>query len=518
VIDSQPPLDYLAQLTARKSQFEKQRQDAETALSRDRDGLGHMEAEAASYVEEPTTQPDISDPQLTKMRHELADLSAEIDSVKSDQLTSASMARAQLESAAAQFDQQLASADAVLGDSTQLRQFIDSARDAQARARDLIDMLIVDGQDLEKQIEDTRRNVQDVIESRQQQKWDSDPQLQQLRQQLDIAEHHYNANVGEGITDPRILDPLQKAVDDATASLQARQAQLGVDPGDIKVEEGLDLLVQSLRNKLQSEKREIDEVLDPVDKQLSRLGPLVAALPQTQQDLARQIRQRLDALNEARQKYAVAVGDDAAVPTAKIVDLQKRIADLKQQITRRESDLAREKLQSLDAQRRQDIAARNGSIEADEQKLAAARNANGEFLLVYEEKEAEHDAAVAAQAKKMRLLDEQRSAEADLQTAQRNRDDAQSAAEAAFDIRPISQADVVIAAPSDPRMMYSIITGVAGLAACGLLLLISHLAAERSFRKRHADAHASAPTSEQLDSLVLPMAEPTPEQKDAEHQ
>ncbi len=77
------------------------------------------------------------------------------------------------------------------------------------------------------------------------------------------------------------------------------QAQLGIDPEEVKVEEGLNLLVQSLRNKLQSEKQEIDQVLDPVETQLAQLDPVVAALPQAQQDLARKIRQRLDALNAA---------------------------------------------------------------------------------------------------------------------------------------------------------------------------------------------------------------------------
>jgi pSer/pThr/pTyr-binding forkhead associated (FHA) protein len=510
VIDAQPPLDLLTQLAARKAQFERARHDAEQAVNRDRDGIYHLQAEPASYVTGAATQPDVSDPQLNRMRQELADLSAEIDSVKSDQLTGAAMARQQLETAASQFDQQLTAAETVFGESARLRQFINSARDSQARARELIDMLIVDGEDLEKQIEDTRRDVEQTIESRQQQKWAGDPQLQQLHQQLDSAEHRYNANVGQGITDPRILDPLQQEIDGCTARLQARQALLGVDPGDIRVEEGLNMLVQSLRNKLQSEKREIDNVLGPVEKQLNGLDPVVAALPLAQQDQARQIHARLDALNEARRKYAAAVGDGDVNPSAKIANLQKRVADLKQQIAQRQAELARQKQQSFDVQQTQSLAAANSTLEADERKLEASRNANGGFLLVFEEKEAEHDAGVAAQTRKMHLLDDQRAADAQLEAAQRTRDDKQSAAQRAFDIRPITAADVIATAPIDPRMTDSIFAVIAGLAAAALLMLISHFAAEQAFRRRHAHPHAPPAIPEQLDSLILPMADPHP--------
>ena len=43
------------------------------------------------------------------------------------------------------------------------------------RPEDLINMLIVDGEDLEQQLEDTRRDIEDLIQTQQAEKWAEDP-------------------------------------------------------------------------------------------------------------------------------------------------------------------------------------------------------------------------------------------------------------------------------------------------------------------------------------------------------
>ncbi len=373
----------------------------------------------------------------------------------------------------------------------------------------MINLLIVDGEDLESQLEDTRRDVENLVQARQEEKWEDDPQLQQLRENLDSAQHRYNANVGEGNKDPRVLDPLQKEVDKWLTLIKARQQQIGVDPGEIKVEEGLNNLIQSLRNKLQSEKQLVGQVLDPLEKQLSELDPVVAGLPEAEQDLAHQLRRRLDALNEARQKYAQAVGEGAIAPSAKVTELQKQIAELKDRAERRERDLAQQTLRSRDAELAQDIAKAKSSLDADQKTLDADRNAFGQFLLVFEEKQAEHDAAEAAQQKKINLLDAQRAAYTELESAQRDRDEKQSAAEHAFGIRPITDANVTAAAPADPRMSYSLFVLGAGVVLLAGLTFVSHSAAHRAHHSAASGRpHEPPKIAEQLDSLVLPMASP----------
>jgi chromosome segregation ATPase len=362
---------------------------------------------------------------------------------------------------------------------------------------------------LESQLEDTRRDVENLVQARQEEKWQDDPQLQQLRENLDSAQHRYNANVGEGNKDPRVLDPLQKEVDNWLTLIKARQQQIGVDPGEIKVEEGLNNLIQSLRNKLQSEKQLVGQVLDPLEKQLSELDPVVAGLPEAEQDLAHQLRRRLDALNEARQKYAQAVGEGAVAPSAKVTELQKQIAELKDRAERRERDLAQQSLRSRDAELAQDIAKAKSSLDADQKPLVAARNAYGQLLLVFEEKQAGHDAAEAAQQKKINLLDAQRAAYTELESARRDRDEKQSAAEHAFGIQPITDADVIAAAPADPRMSYSLFVLGAGVVVLAGLTFVSHSAAHRAHHSAaSAYPHEPPKIAQQLDSLVLPVASP----------
>ena len=510
IIDAQPSAEQMAKLTAEKAQLEKSRDDAEEAVNRDRDELARLEGEPGEAVPAAsTTLADPSDPQLKRMRQQLADLAAAMDSAHSDQVAGAVMARQQLETAAKQFNDQLSTADEVLGASSQLRQFVDSARDSQAKARDLINMLIVDGEDLEKQLEDTRRDVEDLIEGRREEKWANDRQLQQLRANLDSAQHRYNANVGDGNKDPRVLDPLQREIDNWTEQIKARQQELGVDPSEIKVEEGLNHLVQTLRNKLQKEKQQIGQVLDPLEKQLSELDPVVGGLPEAEQDLARQLRQRLGALNEARQKYAEAVGEGEVAPSAKITELQKQIAELKDRAGRREQELAQQTLRWRDAEHMQDVGKTKNALDSDQKTSDTARKAYGDVLLVFEEKQAERDAAEAAQQRKINLLDAQRTARSELETAQRDRDEKQSAAERAFDIKPISEGNVIAAGPTDERMMYSLWVLGAGVVALAGLTFVSHTAAHRA---HHTDAsghpHEPAKIAEQLDSLVLPMTWP----------
>jgi hypothetical protein len=499
-IDAAPPIVELTRLLARKAELERVRLDADDAVNRDRADVARLESPVAAAGA--ATQPDVADAQINEMRQQLKDLTAEVDSARSDQVAGAVMARQQLEAAAQQFNDRIASANQVLGSAPQLRQFVESAMDAQAKARDLIDVLIVDGEDLEKQLEDTRRDVEDLIAARQAEKWAEDPQLQQIRQRLESAQHRYNANVGQGITDTRILDPLQREIDACNLQIKNRQDELGIDPSEIKVQEGLNHVMQSLRNKLQTEKQQTDEVLDPLEKQLGDLDPVVAALPAAQQDLAKQIRQRLDALNDARRKYAQAVGDDQIAPSARVTDLQNRIADLRIRISARQSDLARQVASAQDAQRTSDLAMAQTKLATDQSKLDESTKTYAVALTACEDDLTRHRAAVAAQQRKLGLLDDRRALSTELEAAQRDRDEMQSAADHAFDIRPVTDADVTAPAPSDPRMTYSLIVALGGLAAMAALAFFSH-----SGPRRHAGTPHMTPLMDaDLDSLVIPLA------------
>ncbi len=511
-IDAQPPADEMAKLASRKAELEKARDDAEEAINRDNNELARVKVAAPEAITAAATMPaDPADSQLRQMRQQLADLSAELDSAHSDQLAAATLARQHLETTAKQFNDQLATADEVLGSSSQLRQFVTSARDSQAKARELINILIVDGEDLEKQLEDTRRDVEDLIQARQELKWADDPQLQQFRENLDSAQHRYNANVGDGNKDPRVLDPLQKEIDKWTVAVKAREQQLGVDSSEIKVEEGLNNLVESLRSKLQREKQLVGQILDPLEKKLNDLDPVVAGMPQADQDLAKQLRLRLAALNDARQKYAEAVGEGQVSPSVKVTDLQKQIADLKDKVDRREKDLTQQTVKSRDVAHVQNISKLTAALNADQKNLDAAGSAYGQIVSVFDEKQAEHRKAEAAQQRKINLLDAQRAASTEFEAAQRDRDEKQAAAEHAFDIRPLTDADVIAAAPADPRMMYSLLVLGAGVVLLAGLTFVSHSAAHRAHQLGASGHHHEPPRiAEQIDSMVLPMASDPP--------
>ena len=487
IIDGQPTIDDLTRLTSRKSDFERAKIDAEDALNRDNAEVARLQ-NFVPAVASSTTQPDVADDsQLSQMRQELADLSAEADSARSDQVTAAVLARRQLETAAKDFNDQIASANAVLDSGSQLRQFVDSAMDTQSKARDLINMLIVDGEDLEEQLEDTRRQMDDMIESRQAEIWAADTPLSELRDKLQSAQHRYNANVGQGINDPRILDPIQHDIDTITAQIKDRQAQLGVDPSAIKVQESINHVIVSLRNKLAKEKQQIDQALSPLEQQLANLDPLVSAMPQAQQDLAHLIRQRLDSLNDARTKYAKTVGDEDISPSAKVADLQTRIADLKSRIASRRIELANAQAAARDSQHQSQLATAQSSVAQDQKNLDAATKALETASATFEDTHARHETAISAEQKKIALLDDQRTAFTDLENAKRDRDEKQSSADHAFDIAAVTGDDVKAAGPSDPRIMYTAFILGGTVIALALLTYVSH-AQNRADREEAASA------------------------------
>jgi pSer/pThr/pTyr-binding forkhead associated (FHA) protein len=495
IIDAQPSLEDLTHLASQKADLEHAKLDAEQALSRDQASLDKLQKWAPA-IAAATTQPEINDPQLSQMNQQLADLSAEADSARSDQVTAAVLARQNLENAAKQFNDQIASANEALGTGSQLRQFVDSAMDTQSKARDLINMLIVDGEDLEEQLEDTRRQMDDLIEARQAEIWASDDQLHQLRDKLQSAQHRYNANVGQGVNDPRVLDPIQKEIDDTSTQMKARQAELGVDPSEIKVQESINHVIVSLRNKLAKEKQQIDAALDPLEKQLTQLDPTVSALPQAQQDLARLIRERLDDLNTAREKYAKTVGDEGIAPSAKVADLQTRIAELKSRIAARKADLVTAQAASRDTQHQKNLVAAQAKVDADQKSLDTAAKELETGAAAYEDAHARHETAITAQQKKISLLDDQRAAFTDLQRARRDRDEKQSAADHAFDIAPVTDEDVRVTNPQqDPRIMYMLIIACAGAIGITALAFLSH----SSRAKEHESGELESAQHDELD-------------------
>jgi pSer/pThr/pTyr-binding forkhead associated (FHA) protein len=468
VIDADPAPDEFAALTQKKQELEKARFDAEDAVHRDEENLEHLQTPATSPSDN-----SAADPQWQQMHQQVLDLEQQLQTARSQQSAGVDQARDQLEQASKQFNEELAAAEGLVEDGSALKQFIESAKDAEAKSHELITTLVVDGEDLEQQLQDTRRDVEEMIQSRQQQKWAADPQLQQLQQQLDSAQHRYNAAVGEGIKDPAVLQPLQAEIDDCTTNVKAREAQLGVDPGDVKVADGLNKVIESSRRKLQNEKDEIDQVLDPLDKELANLGPQVAALPDAQQDLAKQIHDRLTALNDARTQYAAIVAQGQAAPTTRVTELQKQIDDAQDRLERREKDLAGNNDKALQDQ-----------LDADKLALQNAKQAYDTVRVQYDEEAGRHDDAQTARANLAGLTEDLKNRSAQLDIAIRDRDQKQSEADHSFDIKPLDELSDITGTENNPRRDYSLYS-IAGLAVIFALIAIAALYRESSKAAGH---------------------------------
>ena len=450
-----PTSDQLFQLEQSEKKLEKASNDAVHALDMDQVTLERLQA-AAAGTKAPAAGAAAStapaDPQLEQMRKDMNDLTARLQAAKGEESAGAADARKQLEASVQQFNDQLTAAGVVLDDGSQLKIFVDSAKDAQVKAHELITALIVDGEDLEKQLEDTRRDMEELIQSRQKQKFAADAKLHQLQDNLDSAQHRYNAAVGEGLKDPKILDPLQREITVWTTQIKMRQGELGVEAGEVKIQEDMNKLIDSLRGKLAREKHQIDQVLDPLEKQFNDLGPAVASLPNSQQDLAKQLHDRLAALNESRRRYAQAVGDSGAAPSAKVTDLQKQLEGLKTQYDRRQSDLTAQLEKSTVDQR--GLAAAQQKVEDDKKILDEANKAYDAARVKYRDAAGRREDAQVAQAGLKNLNDELQRAAVGLEAAVRDRDLKQVAAGNAYTIKPFDEAKDIQFTTVDRRKDY----------------------------------------------------------------
>jgi hypothetical protein len=509
-VDQAPSAQRVNEIAGRQSDLERARFAAEDAVDADRAALSRLQAAAvaadarglAGSSTRPTSAAD--DPQLRQMRQQMVDLNARLQAAKRAQTVGVSQARDQLEDAVKQFNDELTSAGGVLENSSVLKQFVNSAKDSQSKAHELITMLMVDGEDLEKQLEDTRREAEDLIQTRQQEIWSADPRLQDLQAKRDSAQHRYNANVGEGVNDPVILEPLQKEIAALAEQIKARQSALGVDPSEVKLAKGLTRVIESLRNRLQKEKQQIDQVLDPLEKQLKDMDPTVAALPDAQRALAQQISQRLATLNEARRVYADAVGGSAAAPSTVETDLQKQIDDLKTRFDERQANLAEQIQKSVGDERAQQLADAQQKLESDKKALDAAKIAYNAARVDFDNQSARHadaDAAMGSiQLAKDQLVQQNRA----LDQLRRQRDETQARADRSFDIKPFAESDVT-STSTDSRRDYCI------YAIVGLAVMFTFLVLAAS-----QPASAEAPAASRFIAVAGAEAKP-PEAEQAPH-
>jgi hypothetical protein len=476
-VDEDPSADRLAEVSQRQSDLERARFAAEDAVDIDRANQSRLQAAAvAANVGDgagSTTRPGLpaSDPQLQEMRRQMLDLNAQLQAVKRAQTIGVTQARDQLEDAVKQFNDELSSAGGVLDDGSPLKQFVNSAKDSQSNAHELITMLMVDGEDLEKQLEDTRREAEDLIQTRQQEVWSGDARLEDLTAKRDSAQHRFNANVGEGINDPVILEPLQTEIATLNDQIKARQAQLGVGPGEVKLAKGLARVIDSLRDRLQREKQQIDDVLDPLEKQLKDLDPTVAALPDSQRALAQQIRQRLATLNEARRTYADAVGAGATAPSTVETDLQKQIDDLKARFDDRQSNLAEQIQKSVGDESATRLAEAQRKLDADKKALDAAKSAYNAARVEYDNQTARHADAQTAMGSMQLAKDQLAQQTRALDQLRHDQEQKADQADHSFDIKPFAESDVTSTA-TDSRRDYCIYA-IVGLAVVFAFLVLA---------------------------------------------
>jgi pSer/pThr/pTyr-binding forkhead associated (FHA) protein len=456
-ISKAPAEDAFAAMTEKKAKLLQARLDAEDAVDSDRNEVAHLEANPASG----DSRTAAADPELEQIRAKIAELTGKLQAARLDQASGVVATRAKLADAERELNAQLNGADQALAAGSPLKAVIDAAQDQQHQNQPLFKLLMDNGQDFEKQLDDTRRDLEDLIQNRQQEKWAADAVLKNLQADLESAQHRYNASVGEGVSDPAVLNPLQEEIKSRTAQVKARQAELALDPNTVKIENGLSKLIDTLRGKLQREIKQLAASTESLDKQLAGVGDGATMLPAEQQTQAQQMRRDLAAVADAWHRYGSAVAQVQVAPSLNVTDLQKQIDQLQSRFDGRQAALADQMQKSADPRIRELAEARR-KLDADKSAMAASKKAYDALWMDYENQASLREDAETAEATLVDLNAQLAKAADRVDTAVRDREQKASLAERSFDIKPLSEGDILGSA-IDPRWNYSLYA-VGGLA------------------------------------------------------
>jgi hypothetical protein len=208
------------------------------------------------------------------------------------------------------FQTEIAAASQLNQGNPELTAYVASAQKLQETTRNLIDELFKKQERQFGQLMELKERLNDKLESRRNEMWMADRELQQLTERLAILTRQYNAAVGGGLQ--KEADDLRSEIDLTKNLVKARQDLIPGDAFYADAVQQLQQIIDSTKKNIDTDRIKTDQLVEQLQKSFTSSPPATDKLPAAQRDLARQLEKKLAAINDARKQYNAAIDVGAA--------------------------------------------------------------------------------------------------------------------------------------------------------------------------------------------------------------
>jgi chromosome segregation ATPase len=304
-----------------------------------------------------------TDPQLKDLSDQLAAATESLTQSRVAHSSAADEANKALDQALANFRERINAAQGSLKDGSQLSAYLIAAQQAQDTIRQLNADLVERQKSEQQRLADLRRVLAEKQETRLKAAWAADSQLQQMDQDLSVAEHRYNAAVGSGLDADAAT--LKTEVETLKNQIDARRDLIGT--GDIYADEvkSLQQFIDDSLKGMETDRARADMRMGEMLKALAAAAPQMEKLPADQQALEESLNKQLDEINTARQLQAQAVAAANPEADATVKKLEDSITELQAKMDARRKQLAEDNHKQLTTQQAQERATALEKAKAD---------------------------------------------------------------------------------------------------------------------------------------------------------
>ena len=410
--------------------------------------------------------PSPDDLELATIAKKAEDLSAKLNSARAERAELAKQARESLDSAYQQFQKQIEASQGAMQQSPELARFVDTAQAQLKTIRELTEDFIASQQREYQQLAEAKAKLDEKMQSRRADLWAKDEQLQELAGQREITIRKINAAKSDNLD--KDAESLATELNLIESSIKGRQDVLATDSLYADVINTLQQLIDSKQKELLENRKKTDDKLNSLQKQFAASLPTVEKLPQEQQALAAEMKQRLGEIDSARRQYAAAADQASVENDVVIKNMSQQLASLqgdmeirKQQILAAQNGVAVKQLTDQIAQKEKEVADLTIAKDQAEQSFFATQALVRELQTARSEAETAMNDRYEAQQQKSLLEQQLEQAKRDVVTKKKSVDEA---------ITPIEPtlADVLVLRESDRRQ-------IAAISASGGMVLLTLL-------------------------------------------
>lgn len=206
-------------------------------------------------------------------------------------------ARTKLDEAVASFEKQLEAAKAQPEPDQRMAAFVAAVQNVQEQGARLSEEILARHHEHAERLKMLKRRLDERMRIRQQQAWDNDVELKNLRDQLRQVKLKLE---NPEKADKAILDDLRGEMEYLEGLISARRLLVGSDKGDQRALAEVQSIIEEQAHSAEQDRRRLGESFEQMRETLARAVPEAGSVPDAQRQLATDLEARLAELQAAR--------------------------------------------------------------------------------------------------------------------------------------------------------------------------------------------------------------------------